>query len=58
MSTDDKWVVKLTRTGHESVVSIANTKEAAQQAADDFNSTYQTDEYYVEEWDDEKWGKW
>lgn len=46
-----KWVVKVKRyDGSTSVVTKPSTEEAAQKVADHMNSTYQSSNYYIEEW--------
>lgn len=51
MSDTNKWAVKVTRADYERVVAMRDTPEAAQIAADQFNLYFETDEYYVEKWD-------
>ena len=44
------WLVKLKRTGFESVIAQHRTEQSAINHATVFNDQYQTDEYYVEKW--------
>ena len=49
------WLVKVRRyTGGESVVDSCPTEASAVDVARRFNEAYQTDTYYVEEYDKEK----
>ena len=48
MSTTETWLVKLKRTGFETVLSSASSESAAWCIADVLNGKYQTDEYYIE----------
>lgn len=47
------WLVKLKRTGFETVVGTRDSKAGAELLADELNEHYQTDEYYVERFDDD-----
>ena len=49
-SSGERWLVKLKRTGFETVVSQCATEVDAQCLADGLNWADQTDEYYVEQW--------
>jgi len=49
-SSGEGWLVKLKRTGFETVVSQCATEVDAQCLADGLNWADQTDEYYVEQW--------
>jgi len=53
MSTKETWLVKLKRTGFETVLSSEATYSAALNAAGVLNARFQTDEYYVEQWQSE-----
>lgn len=49
MKTDEVWLTKVRRYGGgTSILDMNDTKEKAQALADEFNQTYQTDNYYVE----------
>ena len=50
-----RWLVKVRRYGGgESVIARYEYREAAEQHADDLNRAYQSDNYYVEEFDQAK----
>ena len=49
-SKGEGWLVKLKRTGFETVISQCTTEADAQRLADGLNWADQTDEYYVEQW--------
>ena len=56
---EDTYVVKVAHyPGGESVVMWEVTKETAQTIADNYNSQYQTDNYYIEKYDPEKQKGW
>jgi hypothetical protein len=48
--SEGQWLVKLKRTGFETVLSIHDNKLSAKFAANSLNVLYQTNEYYIEEW--------
>lgn len=49
------WCVKVRRySGGESVIDSNLTKVEAKRIADNYNYEYQSDNYYVEEWDPSK----
>lgn len=48
------WLVKLKRTGFETVIDSWSERLYAETHARVLNEKYQTDEYYVEEFDPEK----
>lgn len=46
---EGQWVCKVRRNGGgTSILDVASTKEKAQALADEFNFQYQTDNYYIE----------
>ena len=47
---NERWLVKLKRTGFETVIAQHRTEQSAINHANVFNDQYQTDEYYVEKW--------
>lgn len=50
-----KWAVKIRRNGGgESVVEWHPTEALAQEIADWYNEGIQSDNYYIEEWDERK----
>lgn len=52
-----QWLVKVNHyRGGESVVAYRGDKVEAQALADYYNSVYQADNYYIEEWDKDKAG--
>lgn len=51
---EGQWVTKVRRNGGgTSILDVASTKEKAQALADEFNEQYQTDNYYIEKYDEE-----
>lgn len=44
------WIVKLKRTGFETVIAGPDEKKIISMIAANLNDQYQTDEYRVEEW--------
>lgn len=50
MSSARPWLVKIKRAGRESILSSWASRRGAEAAAESLNHSYQTDEYYVEEW--------
>lgn len=47
------WVTKVRRYGGgSSILDVASTKDKAQALADEFNQQYQTDNYYIEKYDE------
>jgi len=56
--TTSSWYVKLARGGWETVLDICTTQEEALSSAAILNERYQTDEYYVEPWDETKAFTW
>lgn len=51
---EGSWVCKVRRNGGgTSIIDVASTKEKAQALADEFNTQYQTDNYYIERYDEE-----
>jgi hypothetical protein len=47
------WVTKVRRNGGgTSILDVASTKAKAQALADEFNEQYQTDNYYIEKYDE------
>ena len=52
---EGEWVCKVRRNGGgTSILDIASTKAKAQALADEFNTQYQTDNYYIEPYDPER----
>lgn len=55
MTEPDRWLVKIRRYGGAlSVIATRATREEAQAIADGWNTRYQTDVAYVEEFDIDK----
>ena len=55
--TFNSYYTKLARGEWETVLGVHRTKELAQEHADKLNTWYQTDEYYVEAHDEEKFNR-
>jgi hypothetical protein len=53
MNETDQYLVKVARETYQSVLFIG-TKEAATNRAAELNFQYQTDEYYVEKYDPDR----
>ena len=52
---EGQWVTKVRRNGGgTSILDVASTKEKAQALADEFNEQYQTDNYFIEKYDEER----
>lgn len=52
---EGEWVCKVRRYGGgTSILDVASTKAQAQALADEFNTQYQTDNYYIERYDPER----
>lgn len=50
---EGQWVTKVRRNGGgTSILDVASTKAQAQALADEFNEQYQTDNYYIEKYDE------
>lgn len=52
-TSTDQYLVKVSRETYDSVLFIG-TKDQAQQRASELNSQYQTDEYYIEKYDPDR----
>lgn len=53
-ATDPHWVTKVRRNGGgTSIIDIKSTEDEAQALADEFNAQYQTDNYYIEPYDED-----
>lgn len=53
MIEENQYLVKISRETYESVLFIG-TKEQAQAKASELNSRYQTDEYYIEKFNKDR----
>lgn len=50
---EGSWITKVRRdNGGFSILDVASTKEKAQALADEFNTQFQTDTYYIEKYDE------
>ena len=48
----DLWLVKVKRTGYESILD-SGTREQCELVRDGLNVAFQTDEYFIERWEDQ-----